>query len=254
VNPQEQIVGEVLHREREIEALRARVERLRAESLSALNVQEDRVNEIEAHLLRGHLQPLSHDPPPPMPKAAYAPDADNCPALFEEIRCNKARQRNMRHTMLEHPDTLPPGGKVIGIRHLEFFHDCVDYGPMEDQRRRDDEPEPEMEGHVHISNAVMTPSMYHSPEWLSQQGLLASLSVELLGEEGYPVNVYPVTRPPPAMAGINMLDSARPWDRPTMTWRAKQDHLEARACNLVAVRDEVTGEVSWRSTAPPARR
>mmetsp|Transcript_15476 Transcript_15476/g.46458 ORF Transcript_15476/g.46458 Transcript_15476/m.46458 type:complete len:393 (+) Transcript_15476:53-1231(+) len=252
-NQQEGLLREVQRKERDIEDLRARVERLRADKQTALNVQEDRLNEIEARLLKAHLQPLAHDLPPPISQAHRNPNESRHPALFEEIRAQKAKQQGCRHTMLEHPDTLPPGGRVIGIRHLDVFHGQVDYVDGQSFRRPGEEPEPEMEGRVLLNNSVLLPSPYHSPEWLSEQGLVTSLAVEIMGEEGYPVNVYPVTRPPPELIGINRLDSHRPWETTMTSWKARSDHFDSRACNLAPMRDEVTGEVFWRSGAPRVR-
>lgn len=157
------LVCGILDRDKQLEDLRARAARLRAEHEAHVGTFEERAQELEARLMSSYFEPV------PFSKQRGPRAHDN--ALHLEM------DRELNLPWMQHDPTLPPGGRIIDVKQIPLT-------PVQERFLAVYPPPPppgqahchEPHGNIITSNAVLMPSLHHALP--------------------FPSGVYPITHPP----------------------------------------------------------
>lgn len=237
-----ELLRQIQQRNADIEALRDEAQRLRTEQHSLHDKFEQRVQTLEAKLLRSHLVPVAHSRSQEQ-AALDTADLENEFARqrlleltgyphngaeeydIEDFQREQALLKRQQDLGLPPPPMLPPGAEVVDLRVHRVPEAALEEWQEEQMRQGNAmklamlqhshqqaqrAPPPQFLGRVIPSNALLTPSPYHP--------------VGPLTHKGFYDNVYPITRPPVSVD--NILETS--WALPHSSWVGYADYFEAR--------------------------
>mmetsp|Transcript_12183 Transcript_12183/g.21181 ORF Transcript_12183/g.21181 Transcript_12183/m.21181 type:complete len:327 (+) Transcript_12183:67-1047(+) len=214
------LVKQIRQRDADIEALREEAQRLLAQQHSFHDEFEQRVQTLEAKLLRSHLVPVLHSRKDKEQELDTKElenefhrqrllELTNYPrngpeeGEDQDFKQEQALEQMQMNLGLPPPPMLPPGAEVVDLK-VHSLHEATLEEWKEEQRLAGNSmkldmlkhnrlqaqrpPPPVLAGRVIPSNALLTPSPYHPMGHLRQLGFYE--------------NVYPITRPPVSVDNV----------------------------------------------------
>mmetsp|Transcript_84562 Transcript_84562/g.213254 ORF Transcript_84562/g.213254 Transcript_84562/m.213254 type:complete len:308 (+) Transcript_84562:60-983(+) len=178
-----QLVCNVLDRDRQLENLRARAARLRAEHEVHISNFEDRAQELEARLMASSFEPVESS----KARAGHRSHDEHTHALHLEMD-------HMLNSpeILFHDPTVPPGGRVIDTKQIKLtpaMERAMVVLPQQPPAPAH-KPQHDPQGNIITSNAVLMPSLHHA--------------------QPFPPGVYPITHPPVGALTEDLVDMTIP--------------------------------------------